>query len=252
MGPTGSFDLVESAWSMKWSGAVTATPAGVIAGLADDAAAVVPNILTGRRYPFASAQTSTRLAVRTESDTLVGTTAIISVLKNGVVFASMDAPELGGFASILIPMTFASGDDIGIQIETTPGELAVGAIDVEAVVDFQGPSGPVGPTGPGGPVPIIAAAVVTAGGAPASSTGFSMISRLAAGIYSLTLLSPPPDAQTVVTVTPKRVSGTALGYATVMDGVIIVRTIAAAGFATDIPSDMQFSIIVALAEPPFI
>lgn len=94
-----------------------------------------------------------------------------------------------------------------------------------------------------GVVPLLAAAVVDDDGNALSNTGFSSISRLNEGQYSLTLANPPAsDAQVVPVVT---LLGTGMGtVAGVVDGVIEVRTIAD---DTGLPTDFSFFVVVAQA-----
>jgi hypothetical protein len=287
VGPTGSFELTEGSWALKWSGRADAGEIPQLVSLSDD---VLSSSLEDNRYPFCMPHTATCLIVRAQINTFSSSfgPAVVNLIKNGAVLVgSIPVPPQGTTAAplVLVPpaSAFAPGDDIEVQIALPSGS---GTVAVEVIVEFLGPSGATGPTGPsggptgptgptgstgdtgptgptgptgvgatgptgtpgaGGPVPIIAAAAVTGGGVPVSNTGFSAISRLAAGIYSLTLASPPADNQVVITVTPRRVSGTFLGYASVSGGVIIVRTIPAANFGTDTPDDTFFSIIVAQA-----
>ena len=117
---------------------------------------------------------------------------------------------------------------------------------------FTGPTGPTGtgetgPTGATGPAssgaPIIAVASINGSdGSAFANTGFSSTSRFAAGIYELTLASPPPDAKVVVATSYNFASAASVGpiFATVSGGVITVRT----GFNGTSTTDSSFFIIV--------
>ena len=119
-----------------------------------------------------------------------------------------------------------------------------------------GPTGPTGPTGfgdtgstgpaaGGGAAPIIAvASIVGADGSALANTGFSATTRLSAGLYSLTLASPPPDAQVIPVVTVHSPGSTGVGITDVVGGVVFVRISTGANIATSTRNDQDFFIIV--------
>lgn len=144
---------------MKWSGTASVLPVASPQNLADDIVSLAGSS-SGRRYPFCGTHTTTCIAVRTEANTLESTvgpapTATINLLMNGVtLLVAVPAPPAGTSVSVPIVATFNDGDDIEVQVSFTGvNETSTGRIDVEVVVEFQGPSGVTGPTGPsGGPV----------------------------------------------------------------------------------------------------
>jgi hypothetical protein len=121
---------------------------------------------------------------------------------------------------------------------------------------FTGPTGPTGATGTGGETgptgatgpassgaPIIAVASINGSdGSAFANTGFSSTTRLANGIYELTLASPPPDAKVVVTTSYNFPSAASVGpiFQSVAGGVITVRT----GFNGTSTTDASFFVIV--------
>lgn len=154
-GPTGSFDLAESAWAMKWSGSVTADPSGTSASLADDVRSVGTENTSvdptaRRRYPFCGTHTTTCMRVRTESSSLAGSTATINLVKSDMIIVGVMAPPPGMTVTVPVVTTFTDLDDIEIIVDTSDSETAAGTIDLEVVVEFQGPRGPTGPTGAAG------------------------------------------------------------------------------------------------------
>ena len=67
---------------------------------------------------------------------------------------------------------------------------------------------------------------------------------MSAGVYALTLTSPPSDIKVVPVVTTNGNAAVALGNASVSGGVITVVTYGASGFGTNTPGDTDFFIIV--------
>lgn len=100
-----------------------------------------------------------------------------------------------------------------------------------------GPTGPTGTTGAtgatGGGIPTIAAANVDGTtGAFVSQKGFSAIAKPAAGIYNLTLASPPAnDANAIVNVTINNLTAAVTPNASVSGGVVTVTILPDGGGA---------------------
>jgi hypothetical protein len=219
-GPTGPAFSLATGWALKWAGSVAGNEGGATASLSDDDVSVVL-ASTSRRYPFCGTHTTSCFSVRTESNTLSGTAPLVQLLQNGVVFASLATPAAGTSASSVAVTTFVPGDDIEVLLVIPPGGTGAGSIDVEVVVEFEGPVGPTGPaggptgpvgptgftgaagpaggptgsTGPTGPsqiAPVIAAANVDGiGGTFNSQVGFTPpINHPSAGVYALTLANP--------------------------------------------------------------
>ncbi|MGA9595192.1 MAG: hypothetical protein WBV06_03485 [Acidimicrobiia bacterium] len=82
-----------------------------------------------------------------------------------------------------------------------------------------------------------------------ANTGFSSISRTAAGQYSCTLGAPPADNLIVPVTTIDSQSGVAIALAHVSGGVVFVRTVGAINFASGVTSDTSFFIIVSQGSP---
>jgi hypothetical protein len=131
---------------MKWSGLVNADVAGVTRNLADPGTDISALSTIVNRYPFCSDHKATCFAIRTETNSLANTTAIVRLLRNGGVIASAVPPGVGLNLSVPIaPLElFAAGEDIEVQVVLTADALAAGAIALEVVVEFEGPRGPGG------------------------------------------------------------------------------------------------------------
>jgi hypothetical protein len=150
-GPTGSFDLADTSWALKWSGLFTAG-LGNQADLGDPGTTIAAPATSITRYPFCGEHTATCYAIRTESSTLVGGDVLVQLLQNGgpAAFVSTPSPAVGTNVTIPFPpQTFVAGDDISVRVVSPPG--VTGTIELEVVVEFEGPAGATGPTGATGP-----------------------------------------------------------------------------------------------------
>ena len=150
-GPTGSFDLADTSWALKWSGQFTAG-LGNQADLGDPGTTIAAPAASITRYPFCGTHTATCYAIRTESSTLAGGDVLVQLLQNGgpAAFVSTPSPAVGTNVTIPFPpQTFIAGDDISVRVLSPPG--VTGTIELEVVVEFAGPAGATGPTGATGP-----------------------------------------------------------------------------------------------------
>jgi hypothetical protein len=192
MGPTGPAFSLATGWALKWAGSVAGNEGGVTAPLSDDDVSVAL-ASTSRRYPFCGTHTTSCFSVRTESNSL-DVAPSVQLLQNGVVFASLATPPAGTSASSVAVTTFVPGDDIEVQVVIPAGGSGIGSIDVEVVVEFEGPVGPTGPaggptgptgaTGPlGGPTGATGATGPTG---PTGSTGPAAPLGVAAGFFEFT------------------------------------------------------------------
>jgi len=161
----------EGGWAMKWSGS---TDVGSVR-LADAGTSPRSPLTVSNRYPFCSAQTATCVAIRTEVNTLsAGNTPFVDLLKNGVVFFTVSPPLAG--TNLVIPITpesFASGDDIEIQLRfVATGPVGPSAfVSVEVAVEFEGIAGPTGAAGPTGSPGLAGATGATGPAGPSGGGG---------------------------------------------------------------------------------
>lgn len=217
-GPTGAFDLGNSAWALKWSGTASVNDTLSPKNLADDVAAFdtpvgAVHVAGGfdRRYPFCGTHTTTCFAVRVESNTLangVGPAPVAHInLLHGssgggnVIFATVVAPATGTSVSTNVSETFVDQDDIEVQVSFTGGnETSTGSIDLEVVVEWQGPSGVTGPTGPsGGPIGPTGA-TGPAGVGPTGPTGAASVTATQEATLTADTTTASPVFSTILAV----------------------------------------------------
>jgi hypothetical protein len=129
---------------------------------------------------------------------------------------------------------------------TGPGVGSTGATGPTGPTGATGVAGATGATGPASlGLPVIAAASVNGNATTNSSSGFvGPVGHPGAGVYQLTLASPPPDANIIPLVTTDSTSGVGVPLASVAGGVVTVRMVAGSNVAVGTTSDGAFFIAV--------